>query len=446
MVAAAVDEGSNGRQTVDHGFDPNELRGKVVFVGTTAAGLIDLRATPWGDGFPGVEIHVTAAEDLLAHKRVHLVGTVPTAAATLMAAFIASVGVVLPRRTASKLLLAAASAILLLLLATILFRAGTIRWLRAAVPLLALLLATIAAFAWSYLTEGRQRQFFFRALSQYLSPDVAAVVERTGELSLSGERRELTVMFTDIQGFTDLSEALEEKITDVLNFYLGEMSAIVYRSSGTLDKYIGDAIMSFWNAPVAQPDHAARACRTALAMKQREREIQPQLAALGAKGMLTRVGLHTGPMTFGNMGSPQKFNYTVIGDAVNLGSRLEGANKLYGSEILISQTTADLVKDQFVCRQLDRLQVKGKKKPMAVYELMAEGQPQDGLLPRVERYERALRCYFEQKWDDAEAELNRLLADFPADLPAQALLKRVCKLRHDPPAADWDGVYVAKDK
>jgi adenylate cyclase len=446
VVAAAADELGILSMTGGRSVDPEVFRGRMVFVGSTAPGLADLRATPVQGIFPGVEVHVTAMDNLLRRLRVHPVGVVPTAAITLLGAFMASIGVILPRRTLAKLLLAAAAAVLLLLVAVTLFRGRTIRWLPAAVPFLAIVMSTIASFAWSYLTEGRQRQFFFRALSQYLSPDVAAVVERTGELSLSGERRELTVMFTDIQGFTDLSEALEEKITDVLNFYLGEMSAIVYRSSGTLDKYIGDAIMSFWNAPVAQPDHAERACRTALAMKQREREIQPQLAALGAKGMLTRVGLHTGPMTFGNMGSPQKFNYTVIGDAVNLGSRLEGANKLYGSEILISQTTADLVKGQFVFRQLDRLRVKGKKKPMAVYELMAEGQPQDGLLPRVERYERALRCYFEQKWDDAEAELNRLLADFPADLPAQALLKRVSKLRHDPPPPDWDGVYVAKDK
>jgi adenylate cyclase len=224
------------------------------------------------------------------------------------------------------------------------------------------------------------------------------------------------------------------------------MSNVVLQDQAYLDKYIGDAIMSFWNGVIDQADHAACACRAALDMQKRERDIQPQLQRLGAKGLLTRIGINTGPMALGNMGSTRKFAFTVLGDSVNLGSRLEGANKLYGSQILIAQTTADLVRDRFVLRQLDLLRVKGKKRPMAVYELMDEGPGNGELRPRVELYEEAFHLYQQQQWEDAEGVLGRLLERCPEDAPAKGLLGRVQKLRHDPPGPGWDGVYVAKDK
>jgi adenylate cyclase len=315
-------------------------------------------------------------------------------------------------------------------------------------PIVALLVTIIGAFAWSYLTEDRDRRLVFKALSQYVSPEVAAEIQRNPDaLRLGGERREMTVMFTDIQGFTDLSESMDsENLSRMLNFYLGEMSGVILDQNGTLDKYIGDAIMSFWNAPIPQADHAAMACRAALAMKDREAKIQPELAGFGAAGMLTRLGINTGPMVFGNMGAPQKFNYSVLGDSVNLGSRLEGANKLYGSRILIAESTAQLVKDGFVMRKLDLLRVKGKLKPIAVFELLSEGNPSADQSARIAEYERALTAYQAQKWDEAETILHGLQSRFPEDLPVAALLKRIAKLRHDPPGADWDGVYVAKDK
>jgi adenylate cyclase len=315
--------------------------------------------------------------------------------------------------------------------------------------LIALLLATVSAFAWSYLTEDRARQLLFKALSQNLSPEMAARVLNDPEFlnRLGGDRREMTVMFTDIAGFTDLSETMEvEKLTELMNFYLEEMSSVVLQGRAYLDKYIGDAIMSFWNGIPDQPDHAVLACRTALELRDREQGIQPELRRRGAERLLTRIGINTGPMSLGNMGSSRKFAFTVLGDSVNLGSRLEGANKLYGSQVLIAQTTADRVRGQFVLRQLDLLRVKGKKKPMAVYELMAEGPGDPALRKRVERYEAALAHYQRQEWDRAEAVWGDLLSEFPDDAPSGAMLKRVDKLRHEPPAADWDGVFVAKDK
>ncbi len=181
-------------------------------------------------------------------------------------------------------------------------------------------------------------------------------------------------------------------------------------------------------------------------MRQRELDMKGELARRGADKLLTRIGINTGPMALGNMGSSLKFSYTVLGDSVNLGSRLESANKLYGSQILMAQTTAELVKDRFVVRQLDLLRVKGKKQPMAVYELMAEGRPDESLLVRVEKYERALALYQTQKWDEAEKVLTELTTNFPADAPALNLMGRIYKLRADPPKPDWDGVYIAKDK
>lgn len=432
------------------GIAPDAFRGKIVLVGAIVAGTYDLKSSPLSDEYPGVEVQATAILNMLDGQRVHELSRVWSAAAACLTALAAGLGVTFPRRVGLKLALASIVLAALVAVAAALFVGHTIHWLPLAGPLLAFLLATVGAFAWSYLSEGRQRRLVLKALSQYVSPQVAAEIDRDpGALKLGGERREMSVMFTDIQGFTDLSERLDEHtLTKLLNFYLDEMSWRVLANNGTLDKYIGDAIMSFWNAPLHQPDHAALACRAALAMERREREIQEQLTEMGAAGLLTRIGINTGPMVFGNMGSSQKFNYSVLGDAVNLASRLEGANKFYGSRILIAQPTADQVKGQFLLRQLDLLRVKGKLKPMAVYELLAEsnGAPDPDLLCRKTEYEAAFGHYQQQQWGEAMERLASLRARFPEDAPAAALMERVKHLSEHPPDAGWDGVYVAKGK
>jgi adenylate cyclase len=432
------------------GITPDLFRGKIVLLGTTSVGTYDLKSSPLSAQYPGVEIQATAIANMLAGQRVRQIGISWSMAAAFLAALAAGLGVTFPRRVGFKLALASLVLAALIGSAAALFVGHTIHWLPLAGPLLAFLLATVGAFAWSYLSEGRQRRLVLKALSQYVSPQVAAEIDRDpGALKLGGERREMSVMFTDIQGFTDLSERLDEHaLTKLLNFYLDEMSSLVFANNGTLDKYIGDAIMSFWNAPLHQPDHAALACRAALAMERREREIQAQLTEMGAAGLLTRIGINTGPMVFGNMGSSQKFNYSVLGDAVNLASRLEGANKFYGSRILIAQPTADQVKGQFLLRQLDLLRVKGKLKPMAVYELLAElnGAPDPDLLFRKTEYEAAFGHYQQQQWPEATARLSKLHERFPNDGPAAALMQRVTHLSEHPPEPGWDGVYVAKGK
>jgi adenylate cyclase len=433
----------------DFGVKPEMLRGNVVVLGAITVGTYDVKSSPLSDEFPGVEVQATAIANMLENRRVQVVAPAAHLTIAFLVTFLTSLGVAVPRRATVKVLLAGVVATLLVVVAAVMFTRHEIRWLPLAMPLIAILLATIATFAWSYMTEGRQRRFVLKALSQYVSPQVAAEIDRDpGALTLGGERREMTVMFTDIQGFTDLSERLEDhKLTELLNYYLDEMSRLVFANDGTLDKYIGDAIMSFWNAPLSQPDHAVRACRAALAMERREREIQPRLTEMGGTGLLTRIGISTGPMVFGNMGSSQKFNYSVVGDSVNLASRLEGANKFYGSRILISQPTAELVKDDFLLRKLDVLRVKGKLKPMAVYEVLGETVLVSAeLRSRAQQYEEAFSQYQRRQWDNADSIVHEMLATFPDDAPAKALRQRIADLRDHDPGADWDGVFVAKGK
>lgn len=429
-------------------INPAMFKDKVVIFGANTVGTYDLKSSPLSPKYPGVEVQATAIDNLIHGQYVRPVSQPMTLLAALIAAMLAGTGVMLPRRVSLKTIGAILALVALVATGIVLFQGETIRWLPLATPLIALLLSTLGAFAYSYMTEDRARKLVLKALSQYLSPEVAAEIAKKPEgLSLGGERREMTVLFTDIAGFTDVSETLtSEQLTVMINFYLDEMTRILFKERATVDKFIGDAIMSFWNAPLSQADHAERACRSALLMAQREIEILPELAKLGAGGIHTRLGINTGFMTVGNMGSTQKFNYTVMGDPVNLGSRLEGANKMYGSTIMLSQTTADLVKGKFLLRQLDLLRVKGKLKPIAVYELLAIGEGAPELQERKRAYDQAYQMYRDQRWNDGEGVLLHLLVKYPKDEPAAALLKRVEKMRHETLPLEWDGVYVAKEK
>lgn len=450
---SAVDVVGTALRARENKPGPNDIpsdtfKDKIVLIGVITAGGYDLKASPLSDIYPGTEIQATAIENLVHGQFVRPLGPGATGLIGLAACLVAALGGMIPRRVIFKGLWGLAAIGLLLALAVGLFRGNQIVWLPAAAPLVAVVLAMIGSFAWSYLSEDRQRRVVLKALGQYISPTVAAQIARNPDsLKLGGERREMTVMFTDIAGFTDLSETLSvEKLSALLNFYLDEMSSVVIENDGTLDKYVGDAIMSFWSAPIVQEDHAVRACRAALGMKQREEAIQDQLRQMGAGKMFTRIGINTGPMSVGNMGSSRKFNYTVLGDSVNLGSRLEGANKFYGTRIMLAESTARLVSGQFLLRPLDVLRVKGKQQPMAVFELMDHGQGTEKSRFLAQRYQEAFVLYQRQQWDAAEKILLELLSQFSDDGPSATLLARISRYSKEPPPSGWDGVYVAKDK
>ena len=429
-----------------HDIGPQTFQGKIVVIGITAAGGHDEKSAPYGL-FPGMELHATAIENMLFKQRV-----VPIESGSLMGfvgliSVAGTAGSIFPRKVWLKFAYGLPSLVVVVVLSRFLFLQDSIRWLDPSGPLLAAVCAIVLSLGWSYFAEDVQARFFLKALGQYLSPHVAAELRGDpNKLSLSTESRELTILFSDIVDFTPLSERLGNDIGKLLNFYLGEMSEPVLASDGTLDKYIGDAVMAFWNAPLRQENHGERACRAALAMKRRLAEIRPQLAELGAPNLDCRVGLNSGVVTFGNMGSAKKFNYSVIGDAVNFASRLEGANKFYGTGIMIGEATAESVRGRFFARKLDLLRVKGKTQPVVVYELICEGAPEAAVRKMAEQYESAFESYQRRDWSTAEKNLLELLQQFPDDGPAKMLVKRIGEFAAEAPPANWDGVYVAKSK
>jgi adenylate cyclase len=424
------------------------FRNKIVLIGAITVGTYDLKSSPLSPEYPGVEVQATAIENLLGGQRVTPVSPVSRKLGAFGASVLAAAFVIFPRRAVFKSIGPVLAIAATIGIAAHLFKQPDIRWLPPTEPLLAIAIATVAAFTWAYFLEDRQRRFMLKALSKVVSPAVAEQLSREpGRLALGTIRTPLTLLFTDLADFTSVTESMDvQKVGEFLNRYLGEMSDQVLRHDGTLDKYIGDAVMCFWNAPLPAVDHAARACRTALAMVRRESEILAELKAMGASKIFTRIGINTAQAAVGFVGSSHLFNYTALGDGVNLASRLEGANKIYGTRILISQSTAEQVKDQFVLRKLDVLRVKGKREPMAVFELRGEKLPGSGPDKLVTLYESAFDHYQKRQWDEAEKELLEIQSILQDDAPTVGLLKRIASLRKSPPPPDWDGVYDAKDK
>jgi adenylate cyclase len=442
ILAAAGNESALAK------IKPEFFADRIVIIGATANATNDIKSSPVDKLYPGTEAQATALTNLLENRHVRVVPLWITCSVAFFASMFATTGTILPKQTWLKLLMPVTGLAGVFILGYLLFVPFyNISWLPLAMPLLATGLAALGGISWTYFVEDRQRRVLRKFLAQYVSPSVAQKLDDIGTVSLGGVQRELTLLFSDIAGFTTLSEQMEsDQLEKFMNFYLSQMSDVVFQFNGTLDKYIGDAVMAFWNAPLDQVDHAVLACRTALKMHQREEEIRPILAEMGAGDTYTRIGVNTGLVKVGNYGSMQKLNYTAIGDSVNLASRLEGANKIYGSRILVAQPTVDLVGNRFLFRKLDLLKVKGKDRPMAVYELLAEGTGTSAQQNLARESESALHAYQQRNWDEAERMLVVLSQSFPDDGPTESLLHRVRDFRKEPPPSDWDGAYIAKSK
>jgi adenylate cyclase len=314
-------------------------------------------------------------------------------------------------------------------------------WWPVAVGEAATVLALVGAVVVNYATEGRQKAFIKSAFKHYLGPAVIdQIIDDPSRLQLGGEKRELTLFFSDIEKFSSFSEKLDPAtLTSLLNEYLTDMTDIILEEGGYLDKYIGDAIVAYWNAPLSQPDHAIRACRTVLRCQRRlaeKREVYKQRTGVTIKA---RIGMNTGEVTVGNMGSRDRFNYTVLGDAANLASRLEGANKAFGTYAMISEETWSETDGQFVGRELGQLRVVGREKPVRVYEIM--GFAGEALPDFVPEYARALKFCAVGKLSDA----LRIFEHHPDDPPCVAYAAK-CRMLLSDPSQKWDGIWSLTEK
>lgn len=317
-------------------------------------------------------------------------------------------------------------------------------------PSIAILLAYVGTIVYQYLTERQQKALIKNVFSHYINPTVVnELVANPEKAKLGGDRRELTVFFSDIAGFTSISETLSpEKLVELINEYLEEMTKIIFQLEGTLDKYEGDAIMAFWGAPIPQKDHALRACLTALEMQKRLQILRAKWKKENKPQLEIRIGINTGMMIVGNMGGQDRFDYTVIGDSVNLSSRLEGANKQYQSKIMISEFTYNHVRNKVIVRELDLIQVKGKSEPVKVYELLGtiktiftENEKQ-----ALELYHEGLKLYRSKNWEESIAYMQQAYNLDPTCYASQIYIQRANLYQISPPPVDWNGVFVMMTK
>jgi adenylate cyclase len=423
------------------------LKDAIVLLGTSAPGLQDVRAVPVAKEYIGVEAHANLVSGLLD-------GTIPSRPQlSALAEILALVAIALVTALLLPRLAPLAGFALFLGLVGAAIAVNLALWVRygLVLPLGSLLayttIAALLQLTWGYVTATRRRQRLSRIFGQYVPSEIVSELDTGGaEVSLEGESREMSVLFSDVRGFTTISEGLgPRELTQLMNEFLTPITAVIHRHRGTIDKYMGDAVMAFWGAPLSDADHAKYAVMAALDMVVEMQTLRPAFRDRGWPAIEIGVGIASGEMNVGNMGSRFRAAYTVLGDTVNLGSRLEGLTKKYGVGIIVSATTAALVPD-LAFREIDRVRVKGKKEPVAIFEPLG---PRTGLaeaqLLAAARFAEVLAHYRVRKWDAA----GTILAELAA-IDGQALytlyLERIRHFHLNPPPADWDGVFTFETK
>jgi len=431
-------------------IDKKQLEGKIVLVGTTAAGLKDLRSTPVQADYPGVEAHASVISAILDTKGgqpsrqrfYQRPSWAPGADAVILLILGLILVFLLPRLTvlpAAFVTLGAAS--LLLGLNMLMWLNGVV--LALAIPLLFILVLFTLSTVYGYLIESRSRRTLMGVFGQYVPPALVDEMSQGAEnFGLEGESREMTVLFSDIRGFTAMAESLTPgELKNLLNRFFTPMTRIIHAHRGTIDKYVGDLIMAFWGAPLHDDQHARHALEAAMQMLEREAELKQEFEQLGLPAISIGIGLNTGNMNVGNMGSEFRMAYTVIGDAVNLASRLEGLTRVYDVGLVVSEATraghADLL-----YRELDRVRVKGKQKAVTIYQPIAyNDRATPELRQELNLYHQALRLYRDADWDLAELQFLALSQKYPECRLYHLYIERIQYFRTSPPAPEWRGVF-----
>ncbi|GAO37032.1 guanylate cyclase [Sulfuricella sp. T08] len=425
-----------------------ELGGAIVLVGTTAPGLMDLRSTPVGAVYPGVEVHANLITGMLDHNIKQKPAFMMGAEITEMLLLGLVLAFTLPLLGPVKASLTALAALLLVVGINLsLWQSANM-----VMPLAAAMLMIIALFmlsmSYGFFVESRAKRQITGLFGQYVPPElVDEMSENPGNFTMEGESREMTVLFSDVRGFTTISEGLSPKeLSRMMNEYMTPMTRIIHKHRGTIDKYIGDAIMAFWGAPLADPEHSRHALLAAMEMQQTLTQLREQFKTKGWPEIRIGVGINTGTMSVGNMGSEFRMAYTVMGDAVNLASRLESITKQYGVGIIVGENTHKAVPD-VVFRELDRVRVKGKDEPVAIYEpLGAAGQVDKTTLDELKLFQQVLKLYRAQDWDLAEVQLLNLQKASPECTLYRLYLERITYFRDHPPGVEWDGAFTFKTK
>ena len=432
-----------------HGrIDKSILKDAIVLVGTTAPGLFDLRTTPVKEQYAGVEIHANLISGILDEN----IKKSPAYVQGIEFLQLLLIGLLLT--LALPLLSPLWAALLSLILAIVITMLNLSLWQFAnlALPLASSLLLIIFLFvsgmSYGFFIERRSKLQIASTFGQYIPPELIDEMNfNPDSYTLEAENREMTVLFSDIRGFTTISEGLTPaELSKLMNAYMTPMTKIIHEKRGTIDKYIGDAIMAFWGAPLDNPEHARYALEAALGMLERLNAIREEFVERGWPPVRIGIGLNTGIMSVGNMGSEFRLSYTVMGDPVNLGSRLEGLTKSYGVELIVSETTKAAV-PEYAYRELDFVKVKGKDKPIGIFEPIAlKEELSQEELDELSLWQQALHAYRQQQWDEAQQLLKETNQKNPDRKLYSIYLERIKIFIENPPRTDWDGVYVHTTK
>ncbi len=423
-----------------------ELQGKILFVGATALGVYDMRVTPFDGNTPGVELHATVADNIISERYIRQGGV----ESLIDMAFIIAMGALAYFLTIRLRLYGAIPAMIVLVSAYIwftyyMFTAG--EWLNIIYPTLSVIVSLLVGGSFRYLVLERSAREMRSMFSSYLSPKLVARLEKDPEAAkIGGDNKEVTVLFTDIKGFTSFSEAHPpQEVVSRLNEYLGAMVQVIEQHDGTIDKFIGDGIMAYWGAPLAQPDHARLAIDCIKVIDRRMKELHKTWLQSGVEPFVIRGGIQSGEVVAGNVGlAGKKMEYTVIGDTVNQAARLEGTAKYYGVSYLVGEETYKRTREICSYREIDKIRVVGKHLPVTIYE------PLDGLsmldAQTAKRFEAALAAYRAKEWERALAGFKAVQTDAPEDKPSKIYVERCGYFMQNPPGDDWDGVFNRAEK